>query len=76
MHLEIGSCEDYCVQKTFLNPDTIGKRYLEREHPSLLELVSIMNSCFIQYNASLVEYVKVAQEVNALSKKFFVFSQL
>ena len=35
-----------------------------------------MNSCFIQYYAPLVENVNVAQEVNALSKKFFVFSQL
>ena len=34
-----------------------------------------MNSCFIQYNAPLVENVNVAQEVNALSKKLFVFSQ-
>ena len=38
--------------------------------------VLIMNSCFIQYNAPLVEIVNVAQEVNALSKKHFVFSQL
>ena len=35
-----------------------------------------MNSFFIQYNAPLVEIVSVAQAVNALSKKFFVFSQL
>ena len=35
-----------------------------------------MNSCFIQYNAPLVGSVKVAQEVNALSKNLFVFSQL
>ena len=35
-----------------------------------------MNSCFIQYNAPLVENVNVAQEVNARSKKFFLFSQL
>ena len=34
-----------------------------------------MNSCFIEYNAPLVENVNVAQEVNAFSKKFFVFSQ-
>ena len=35
-----------------------------------------MNSCFIQYNAPLVEIVNVAQELNALSKNLFVFSQL
>ena len=35
-----------------------------------------MNSRFIQYNAPLVENVNVAQEVNALSKELFVFSQL
>ena len=35
-----------------------------------------MNSWFIQYNASLVEIVNVAQEVNTLGKKLLVFSQL
>ena len=46
-----------------------------RKHPFLTEFVLIMNSCF-QYNAPLVENTNVAQEVNALSKKLFVFSQL
>ena len=41
-----------------------------------MECGSIMNSCFIQYNASLVENVNVAQEVNAFSQKFFDFSQI
>ena len=36
----------------------------------------MMNSCFIHYNAPLVKNVNRAQEVKALSKKFFVFSQL
>ena len=76
MHLEIGFCEHYCVQMSFLIPGTIGKRYSVGEHPFLTEFVLIMNSCFIQYNAPLVENVNVAQEVNALSKKLFVFSQL
>ena len=35
-----------------------------------------MNSCFIGNNAPLVEIVNVAHELNALSKNFFVFSQL
>ena len=35
-----------------------------------------MDSCFIQYSAVLRENVIVAQAVNALSKKFFVFCQL
>ena len=35
-----------------------------------------MNSCFVQYNAPLVENVNVAHEANAPSKKLFVFSQL
>ena len=68
MHLEIGFCEHYCVQMT------IGKRYIERERPFATEFESIMNSCFNQYNVSLVKNVNVAQVVNALSKKFFVFS--
>ena len=38
--------------------------------------VLFMNTFFIQYNAPLVENVNVAQEVNAFSKKFFVFNQL
>ena len=75
MHLEKGFCEHFCVQMSFLIPGTIGKRWLEREHPFLTEFVLIMNSCFIQYNAPLVENVNVAQKVNALSKKHFVFSQ-
>ena len=76
MHLEIGFCEHYCVQMTFLVPGRTGKRQLGREHPFLTEFVLIMNSCVIQYNAPLVEIVNAAQEVNALSKKLFVFSQL
>ena len=40
------------------------------------EFESIMNSCFIQYNEALKENVNVAQEINALSKKLFVFSQI
>ena len=76
MHLEEGFCEHYCVQMTFLTPDTIGKRYLEREHPFATDFESVMNSCFIQYNATFVENVNVAQDVNTLSKKLFVFSQL
>ena len=55
MHLEIGFCEHYCVQMTISIPGTIEKCSLEREHPFLTEIVSIMNSCFIQYNAPLVE---------------------
>ena len=76
MHLEIGFCEHYCVKMSFLITGTIGKPLLEKKHPFLSEFVLIMNSCFIQYNASLVENVNVAQEVNVLSKKLFVFSQL
>ena len=64
-----------CSNVIFI-PDTIGKHYLERENPFLTEFVLIMNSCLIQYNAPLVENINVAQEVNALSKKLFVFSQL
>ena len=75
MLLEIGFCEHYCVQLTFLIPGTIGKHLFEEEHPYLTEFVLIMNTCFIQYNAALVENVDVAQEVNALSQKFFVLGQ-
>ena len=75
MHLEIDFCEHYYGQMIFLIPGTIGKRQLEKEHPFLTEFVLIMNSCFIQGNAPLVENVNVAQEVNALSKKLFVLSQ-
>ena len=61
---------------TFLIPGTIGKRSLEKDQSFLTDFVLIMNRCFIQYNAPLVENVNVAQEVNALSKKLFIFSQL
>ena len=36
-----------------------------KEHPFLKELVLNLNSCLIQYNAPLVEYVNVVQEINS-----------
>ena len=35
-----------------------------------------MNSCLIQYQAVLQKNVNEAQEVNELSRKFFVLSQI
>ena len=69
MHLEVNFCEDYCVQMKFSVPGKIGKCSWGKEHPFLTEFVLIMNSFFIQYNAPLVEYVNVAQEVNSLGQK-------
>ena len=43
--------------------------------PFLTEFVLFMNSCFIQYNAPLVEYVNVAQEINSLCQKWLVFCE-
>ena len=60
MHLEIGFFEHFCVQLAIFLPGTIGKVSLEREH-TFLQFVLIMNSCFIQYNAPLVQHVNVAQ---------------
>ena len=51
----MGFCEHYCVQMTFLVPVTIGKCSWGKEHPFLTEVVLIINNCFIQYNAPLVE---------------------
>ena len=65
MHSEIVFCEQYCDQMTFLIPGTIGKCSSGKKNPILTEFVLIMNSCFIQYNAPLVEYVSLAQEINA-----------
>ena len=74
MHLEIDFCEHYCVQTTTISiPGTIEKSSLEREHPFLTEFVSIMNSFFIQYNAPLVEYVNVAQEIDSFCQMGLVF---
>ena len=47
------------------NPGYNRKMLKEKEHPFLPEFLLIMNSCFIQYNAPLVEYVNVAQEINS-----------
>ena len=33
----------------------------------------MMNSCLIQYNAPLVEYVNVAQEINSFCQMWLVF---
>ena len=41
----------------------------------MTEFVSIMNSCFIQYNEPLVEYVNVAQEIDSFCQKWLVFWQ-
>ena len=56
-------------------PGTIEKCSLEREHPFLTEFVSTMNSCLIQYNAPLVEYVNVAQEIDSFCQKRLVICQ-
>ena len=54
---------------TILIPGTIGKGSVEREHPFLTEFVLNMNSCFIQYNGSLVENVNVAQKINSFCQE-------
>ena len=61
MHLEKGFNEHYYVQTKILISGTMWKSSSEREQPFLMEFVSILNACFIQYNATLVEYVNVAQ---------------
>ena len=58
-----------CFQMTISIQGTIEKGSLEREHPFLTEFVSNMNSCFIQHNAPLVEYVTVAQEIDSFCQK-------
>ena len=64
-----------CSNEIF-NP-VYNRKVLIRKRTSILERVCFKyDSCFIQYNAPLVENVNVAQEVNALSKKFILFSQL
>ena len=75
MHLQTNSCEIDYAQKTFLLPGTIGKCSLEGEHSFLTKLVLIVNSCFIQYNALIVKYVIVAQNINSFFQKWLVFSQ-
>ena len=60
----------------FSDSSSIIECLQEGDRPFATELESIMNSCFIQYQAALQEIVNVAQEVNALSKKFLVLSQI
>ena len=60
-------------QLKLLIPGTIGKCSRGKEHPFSTEFVLIMNSCFIQYNAPLVEYVDVAQQVNLFCQKWIIF---
>ena len=76
MHLEIGRCEHYCAQMTISIPDTIGKCSLEREHPFLTKFVLLMNSCFIEYNATLVKYANATQQINLFCQKRLVFCQV
>ena len=70
------NCEWCCVQKVNLDSSSIGKCLQERERPFSTEFESVMNSCFIQYNAAHEENRNVAQEVNALSERIFVSSQV
>ena len=53
-----------CLNDIF-NPGYSLKMLLRKKHPFLTEFVSIMNSCFIQYIAPLVEYVNAAEERNS-----------
>ena len=46
---------------TILIPDTIRECSLEWEYLFLTEFASIIDSCFMQYNAPFVDYVNVAQ---------------
>ena len=57
------------------NPEYNRKTLIRKRTPILEGTFIILNSCFIQYNGPLVENVNLAQEVNALSKKLFVFNQ-
>ena len=75
MHLEIGFCEHYCVQMTLSIPGTIEKCSLEREHQFLTEFVLNINSCFIQHNVLLVEYINAAQKINSFCQERLVFWQ-
>ena len=59
MHLEVSFCKLFWVQKTLLLPGSFGKSSIERLNPVIKKNVSIMNSCFIQYNASPEKHVNV-----------------
>ena len=41
----------------------------------MTEFVSTKNSCFIQYNAQLVEFVNVAQDLDTFCQRWLVFWQ-
>ena len=75
MHLETSFWEQCCVQMTISIPGTMGKCKLEGEHPFLTEFVLIMDSCFIQYNAPLKEYINVAQKMNLFCQEWLVLCQ-
>ena len=75
-HSKVIFCERHCVQKVLLDSSSSGKCLQEGKRHLATEFESIMNSCFIQYNAALRENVNIAQEVNTLSRNFFVFSQI
>ena len=62
MHLEKDLCEHYCAQMTIKLRSSIGKWSIEKEHPFLTRIVSIMNSWSIQYNELFQKYANVAQK--------------
>ena len=57
---------------TILIPGTIEKRSWGKQHPFLSEFALIMDSSSIQYNALLLEYVNVAQEIKSFFRKWRV----
>ena len=55
------------------NPAYNRKMLMRKRRPFLTEFVLFMNSCFIQYKATLIENVNVAQEINSFCQKWLVF---
>ena len=65
-----------CLNDIF-NPGYNQKVFMRRKkHAILTEFVLVMNSCFIQYKAVPKENFNVAQDVNAISRMLFVFSEI
>ena len=63
-----------CLNDIF-NPGDNRKMLMRKITSFLTEFVLIMNSCFIKYNAQLVEYVSVAQEINSFCHKWLVLCE-
>ena len=73
MHLEKGFANTFVFKWHFKSRVQSEDAQEEEKHSILTEFVLIMNGCFIQYNAPLVEYIDLAQYMKSFCQEWLDF---